>query len=397
MKHVIIGVGAAGIVAANTISKHRPNDQIVMISADDAVYSRCMLHKYIGGGRSVEALSFVSPNFFEARNIVWRKGISVTGIDTAAKTVSFDGGTETYDKLLIATGAKSALPPIEGVKDCSGVYGLRDLADATAIRDKAAGAEKIVIVGAGLVGLDAAYGLIEMGKKPMVIDMAKSVLSANLDERAAEVYQTKFEEAGCVFRFESKVSKVRSDGAGNLSCMILGSGEEIPCDLLIIAVGINPESKLLPGKPDKYLKVGDDSVFAAGDATGLSSSWPSAMEQGEVAALNMCGIETVYEECLAQRNTVNFFGIASVSVGRFLATDGDTLDVRVDKGRYQKIVINDGVPAGVILQGDISRCGFWQYLIRNNVNIEKIPRSVWKVSFADAYGLNQDGEYEWVK
>jgi len=396
MKHVIIGVGAAGISAAETIRKNRPSDEIVMLSKDAAVHSRCMLHKFIGGKRNVEALSFIPSDFFEKNKITWKPSTTVTKIDIKNKIIYYNDTNETYDKLLIATGAKSAFPPIKGLKASDSVYGLRDLYDAKAIREKAQTAKNIVIIGAGLVGLDAAYGLLEMGKKPVVVDMANCVLSANLDPRAAKTYQTKFEEVGCTFRFGAKVSSVQSDVNESVMSVTLNENEEIPCDLLIVAAGVKPENSLLPSTEiNKFLSVGDENVFVAGDASAFSESWPSAVEQGQVAGLNMCNIKTVYDKNYPQKNTVNFFGVASLSVGKFIETDGDTIDVREDKEGYKKVVLNGGVPVGIILQGDISRSGFWQSLIKNKINITEIPKSPWKISFADAYGLKENGEYEW--
>jgi len=397
MKHVIIGVGAAGISAAQTIRKHRKDDEIVMISIDEAVISRCMLHKYIGGNRDVKALAFVEPNFFQNNNIIWHSGKKVTDVDAANKTVHFDGGSVNYDKLLIATGAKSAFPPIEGLKEAASVYGLRDLSDAEAIRKKAKTAENIVIIGAGLVGLDAAYGFVEMSKRPTIIDMSSSVLSSNLDQYAADIYHVKFEEAGCNFHLGNKVINVHRDVIGNVSHIALDNSEELLCDLLIVSTGIHPENVLLNGeKPDKYLNVRDKDIFVAGDASGKTENWLGAVEQGEVAALNMCGILTLHDKNFLQRNTANFFGVASLSVGQFHAEADDVCDVRQDKGRYQKLILRNGIPVGIILQGDISRGGFWQHIIKNKINITDIPKSIWKISFADAYSLNENGEYEWV-
>ncbi|MCL2421427.1 MAG: FAD-dependent oxidoreductase [Defluviitaleaceae bacterium] len=394
MKHVIIGAGAAGISAAQTIRKHRLDDEILMISTDDAVYSRCMLHKFIGGSRNVSALSFVPPTFFEDNKISWQGGTTVTKIDTANKCVITNHGTEAYDQLLIATGAKSFFPPIDGLDAASCVYGLRNLSDAKAIREQASQATNIVIIGAGLVGLDAAYGLVEMGKKPTVVDTAQSVLSANLDQRAAASYQTKFEAAGCTFRLGSKVTAVQRNPAGEVSAVILDSEASLPCDLLIVAAGVRPENGLLPNvAANEYLAAGKD-VYIAGDASSLSESWPSAVEQGEVAALNMCGIPTTYDEILAQKNTVNFFGITSLSVGQLNPQPGDTCEVREAQNCYHKVIIREDIPIGVILQGDISRSGFWQHLIKNKIRID--AKSIWKISFADSYSLKENGEYEWA-
>jgi len=254
------------------------------------------------------------------------------------------------------------------------------------------------------VGLDAAYGLLEMGKKPTVIDVAESVLSVNLDPYAAGIYQKKFEEAGCKFRLGAKVTAVLWNG-DVVKGIVLDGKDAVPCDLLIVAVGIRPAIAFLADsgitcergvKVDKHLATNVPGVYAAGDAAGLSVSWPSAMNQGDVAALNMLGVSTEYDEILALKNTVNFFGIPSLSVGQFIPTPEDVVNSREDRGRYQKVVIRNGVPVGVILQGDISRSGFWQYIISHKISVADIPKSVWKVSFADNYSLEKNGEYKWA-
>jgi NAD(P)H-nitrite reductase large subunit len=405
VKHVIIGAGAAGIAAAKTIRKHQSEAEIVMVSTDDEVHSRCRLHKLIGGQRNAEQLSFVPKGFFGDNGISWISGKTVTAVDAKNKRVAFNGVHETYDKLLIASGATSFLPPIEGLAAASNVYGLRDLPDAQAIREKAANARNVVVVGGGLVGLDAAYGLVEMGKKPVIVELAETILSANLDARAASVYQEKFAQANCRFRLGRKVQSVQSGKNGNVESLSLDDGELLPCDLLIVAAGVKPalgflaESGIVCEKGvnvDECLKTSAENVYAAGDVTGLSQNWTSATKQGEVAALNMCGIKTPYDEKIVLKNTINFFGIVSLSAGQFRPKEGDIVNCREDQGRYQKVVVRDGIPVGVILQGDISRAGFWQHMIAYKISIEGTNKPVWKVSFADSYGLEENGEYKWV-
>jgi len=411
MKHVIIGAGAAGITAARVIRENRNDDTIVIISTDDAVYSRCMLHKFIGGGRDVAELSFIPPGFFAENNIQWRAGKTVTGINTAEKRVSFDcvkcnkSGSEKYDRLLLATGSQSVLPPIEGLKEVPAVCTLRDLSDAKKIRTKAMQAENIVIIGAGLVGLDAAYGLVEMGKKPIVVEMAASILPANLDTKAAKTYQTKFEEAGCRFTLENRIKCVAFNELGESGVITFESGETLPADLLVVATGVAPATGFMKdsGIPcnrgvivDKYLATGAKDVYAAGDITGLSESWPSAISQGEIAALNMCGITTEYDEILARQNTVNFFDIPSLSVGRLSPEPGDEVHIREDRTRYQKVITQNGAPVGITLQGDISRSGFWQHVIKHKIPISNDRENPLHTSFADSYSITANGEYQWV-
>ena len=404
MRHVIIGSGAAGVAAAKTLREQQSQDEILILSADEAVYSRCMLHQFISGERQVEALSFIPDGFFEQYQIEFRPGVTVTKIDTVNQCVVFDGGSESYDRLLIATGAKSFFPPIDGLASATNVYGLRDLSDARAISERAKQANNIVIIGAGLVGLDAAYGLLEMGKAPTVVDLADSILSANLDVHAAGIYQKKFTEAGCIFHLGAKVRGVLCDTFSAVSSVTLDNGDSLPCDLLIVAAGVRPTFDFLEGSGietargimvNAYMATTAQNVYAAGDITGLSESWPSAIAQGEIAAMNMLGIETPHPDTFLPQNTIHFFGIPSLSLGRFIAGDGDTEDSREDRRRYQKVILRDGIPVGVILQGDISRSGFWQQLIQNKINVASIPKSIWKISFADSYHVDENGEYQW--
>ncbi|MCL2572796.1 MAG: FAD-dependent oxidoreductase [Defluviitaleaceae bacterium] len=412
MKHVIIGAGAAGITAAKVIRENRKDDEIVIISTDDAVYSRCMLHKFIGGSRNVAELSFIPPNFFEENNIRWRSNKTVTGVNIKEKRIVFNCGkcgkqsNESYDRLLLATGSQSFFPPIEGLRPGPAVCTLRDLSDAKKIRMKADNAKNIVIIGAGLVGLDAAYGLVEMGKTPTIVEMGQHILSANLDPRAAMTYQAKFEEAGCRFIFGNRVKSIEFDDFGTSGTIVFESGDKLPTDLLIVAAGVSPAIGLLKssGIPynrgvivNEYLATEAEYVYAAGDITGLSESWPSAISQGEIAALNMCGIKSVYDDILERQNTVNFFDIPSLSVGRLNPEPGDVVHIREDQQRYQKVITQNNISVGVTLQGDISRSGFWQYLIKHKIPINNAQESLWKTSFADSYELDANGEYKWAK
>ena len=164
MMHVIIGVGAAGITAAKTIRSQQPDASITMISTDEHVHSRCMLHRYLSHERQEDTLSFVEPDFFETNKINWIKGVSVKTVDVENQAVLLDNGTSChYDKLLITTGANSFIPPVGQFREANNVFGLRHLSDAQAIRPLADQAEQILIVGSGLVGMDAAYGISRAG------------------------------------------------------------------------------------------------------------------------------------------------------------------------------------------------------------------------------------------
>ncbi|MCL1828338.1 MAG: FAD-dependent oxidoreductase [Oscillospiraceae bacterium] len=405
MKHVIIGAGAAGITAAGVIRKLRQNDEIVVISEDKLVTSRCMLHKYISGEREAEKLSFVPDDFFVNNNIKRLAGTVVTGIDTAAKKViSADGETD-YDKLLIATGSQSAIPPVGALRTAKNVFGLRHFTDAKAIREAAAGARKVAVIGGGLVGLDAVYALLDLKKDISVVDIAPRILAINLEEKAAAAYYERFVDAGCKFYLACGVSGTAEDDKGNVTEIKLADGRSLPCDMVIAAAGVRPATAFIEGsgidcdrsiKTDEHLKTNCADVFAAGDVTGLSGIWPNAKRQGEVAARNMCGEKTEYKDRYAIKNTVNFFGLLTMSIGAPEPEENDTVLLREDHRIYQKVILRDGCVAGVTLQGDISNSGFWQYLIKNKIRVDAAGKPVWKLSFADFCSLDEKGEYLWT-
>jgi len=396
MKHVIIGAGAAGISAAKTIRKFQPKDEIVIISADDAVYSRCMLHNYISGERDEKGISFINDKFFAKNNIRWINGKTVKDIDTTNKVVKFTNGAESFGKLLIASGSESTKMPLLQSQNPKNALNLRHLHDAKAIKEIGKEAKNIVIIGAGLVGLDAAYALLDMGKKPIIVDMADSILSLNLDSYAASVYQQKFEEAGCTFKLGCKINHADNDATGDISSLALDSGEKLACDLVIVAVGSQPAVDFLAAdlSVDNYLSTNIKDIYAAGDVTGLSAIWPNAVKQGEVAAKNMCGIPTIYDDKFALKNTINYFGLPSLSVGEVEANEGE--QIQKDRNKYKKVILRDNHVVGVVLQGDIAHSGFWQYLIKNKVDISHVNSSVFNLSFADFYGVQENGEYQWA-
>ena len=405
MEYVILGAGAAGITAAKTIRKADKNGKITVISTDTQVHSRCMLHKYLSHERDAAGISFVDPDFFEKNQITWLQGKTGNRLDTQGKKVYTDEGDEvSYDRLLIATGAESFIPPVGNLREAENVFGLRHLRDAQAIDELAKDAENIVIIGSGLVGLDAAYGLMETGKKVSIVEMADQILPVQLDKTAAFEYQKRFEEAGARFYLGRKAADTIMGEDKNIHEIVLDNGEKLACDLIIVAAGVRSAVAGMEGegividrgiKVDDYLQTGAEGVYAAGDVTGLSGIWPNAQKQGETAALNMCGSHVEYTDRYAIKNTINFFGLVSMCVGVILPQEGDVVIAREDSRNYKRVVLRDGKVVGVLLQGDISHGGIWQYLIKNQISISGIQKDIFDLNFGDFYGIKDNGEYQW--
>jgi len=402
MQQVIIGSGAAGIAAAKTIRNINKTDKITLVSSDEIIYSRCMLHKYAGQERDQASLSFVPNDFFTTNNICWYRGESVKSINTKNNHIELQNKTIPYDKLLIATGSEALIPNIGEFRSATNVYGFRHLTDASQIRKKASEAEKILIVGAGLVGLDVAYALLALNKTVTIVEMAPQILPQNLDSTAATVYQKLFEQNGCNFRLNSKITNTHSNENGAITQLTLETGENLACDLVIVAIGVKPSIKLLEGSGiecergiavDQYLQTSCENVYAAGSVTGLGEIWQGAVKQGEVAAKNMCGIKTPFTDTFTAKNTLNFFNLPTLSVGNINPENDDTIHIKTTHSWYKKIILRDNSVRGIILQGNINYSGIWQHLIKNKIDLGHLKQSLCTLSFADFYGIAPDGQY----
>lgn len=405
MKHVIIGVGAAGITAAKTLREKDPNCSITMISTDTHVHSRCMLHRYLSHERNEDTLSFVEPDFFETNRITWIKGAPVRTIDVEQKLVRLENGTsQPFDQLLIATGANSFIPPVGQFREANNVFGLRNLSDAQAIRPLADQADKILIVGSGLVGMDAAYAFLEQGKDVTVVEMADRILPIQLNETAGQAYKDLFEAHGCRFLLGKKTSETHMNDQGAIDFVSLDDGTRIDCDLVIVAAGVRPALECAQDTPidiDRFIKVSDTmetscpNIYAAGDVAGLSGIWPNAMKQGQTAALNMCGIHTVYEDRYAMKNTMNFYGLVTLSLGRGIAEEGDLVLEEEDAHNYRRAILRNGKLDSILLQGKIDYSGIYQYLIKNQIDLSGREADIFHLSFADFYGVKDNGGYQY--
>lgn len=421
MKHVIIGGGAAGIKAAEQIRSLEKDSKITIIMEDMNIHSRCMLHKYLSGERSVEEMSFIPKEMEEKLNIEFFRGYTISSVDTDKKIVSIiplndqiSGANSSakieevsYDKLLIATGSNGFIPPAPGLREAKNVYCFRHLREAEIIREKAKDANDIAIIGAGLVGIDAAYGMLERGKNVTVIDMALSIIPMQLCKKAGDMYQKLFEDDGCKFELGRKVSDTKMDVNGNITSIILDNGTEVKCDLVISAAGERASIKFLEGsliKIDRFIEVDDHmrtnvkDVYAAGNATGLSGTWPNAKKEAEVAAYNMCGYDKVYDDTYAMKNTMNFYGLATLSLGSGKAEEGDRVIEQQDSFGYRRAIIRNGVLDSVVLQGkNLNYAGVYQHIIKNKINIQDIIKDsenkVFKLSFADFYATDDRGQY----
>ena len=405
MAYVVVGASAAGINAAKTLREINKDIEIILVSKDEYVYSRCILHHFLDGRRDIEDLDFSPGEFFKKYDIKWMKGVEVTGIDTKEKKLKLDNGEDLpYEKVVLATGASSFLPPIENLRTANNVIGLRNLDDAISIKEIAPKVKNIIILGAGLVGVDAMAGLLDYDAKVTMIEMGDRILPLQLDHYAANVYIERLKEEGVDFRFNVRAEKVIVDENNNPVAIKLNTGEEVPGELIIACTGVRSNVGFLEGSGIECDKFGlifnpkgetnVKDVYGAGDISGRNPIWPTAVKEGLIAANNMCNKDIYMEDFFGSKNTMNFCGVATMSLGTVIKPD-DTYEEAVEiKGKdYKKIIHKNGTIYGAIVQGDLSYVGVLTQLIKDKINIDRVKKPIFQIDYSDFFNEKENLEF----
>ena len=409
MKYVVIGASAAGTNVIRKLRDLNPQDDITLISEDTAIYSRCILYHHIKGERNLEELNFVGPDFEERMNIHWIKGVKASGVDTKQNKVLLEDVREiSYDKLCIATGSHPNFFPIPGLREGKNITGFRNFSDVEFIEERLPAAENIFVMGAGLVGIDVVAGLIKHKKNITLVDMGPNMLSIQLDTYSAGVYEKMFAQQNVTQYYNMGAKEFILDSDGMCYKVILNDGTEIPTDLVINCAGVRANVEFLEGSGlecDRFGLVIDEqgrtnipNVFGAGDVTGKNPIWPVAVKEGLIAAYNMSGYQKSMDDFFASKSTMNFLGLATMSLGnpnRYDDTHQVELFVDEEKKIYKKIVHKDGVIVGAILQGDLSYCGVLTQMIRRKINVSKVKKPLFQIDYSDFFHMNENFEFNY--
>lgn len=363
MKNIIIGSGIAGHSAAAALRKADPESQILMITADqEATYFRPRLIDYLGNRVPFDKILVKPESFYEENRIELRLGTRVTEIDAENRCLHLEGGEkESWDQLLLATGARSFIPPIEGAEK-PGVFAFRDRPDADAIKVWSEGRDRAVVVGGGLLGLETAHSLSDLGLKVEVVEFFDRLLPRQLDEEGAAVLQGLLEKKGLSFTLGAQTEAFQGDT--DLESVRLKSGREIPAEVAVVSTGVRSRLELAEQaglEIDKAVVVGDDmrtsrpGIFAAGDAVihqgRFYGLWMPAKEQGEAAGRAMAGEAVQYEGSTLEAR-LKITGISLFSAGDFQEKEGDTVKISRGDGVYRKVLFREGVLTGAIVLGD---------------------------------------------
>lgn len=416
MKYVVIGSSAAGVNAVRELRKRDKGASIVLISKDKDIYSRCILHEYLSGKRTIERLRFVEADFEDLYQVEWMKGTLVTGLDREGKKVILDQGDPvSYDKLLIATGSHTFFPPIKNMAGAKNMIGFRNIDDIEVLKKVAqdviasGGKKKVVVLGSGLVGIDCATGFLELGVKVTLCDFAGWLLNKQLDQRAAKSYIDAFAAEGVEQHYGVGVNEVIKNENDEITAIILSDGTEIPCDFFVVTAGVRSNVEFLADSGlelsrfgliyDETGKTNDPDIYGAGDVSGLSPIWPVAVKEGMIAASNMAGYPAKMTDFFASKSTMRFLDISSMSLGDVnpdLEKDPDICVETYDKdGVYKKIVHKDGKIIGALLQGDLAYGGVLQQLIARKIDVRKVKKPLFDVDYSDFFHIKDNFEFSY--
>lgn len=365
-RYVIVGNGVAGTTGAEEIRKHDPAGRILLLSDEDLpYYARIRLIDYLAGEVEEADLVLKSPAWYNEHRIELRTGVRVVDADAQQQRLTTATGEEIfYDRLLLATGSHSFVPPIIGVER-PGVFTLRTIADARQIRACCAAGQEAVVVGGGLLGLEAGNSLRRRGLKVTVVEYFPRLLPRQLDPRGAARLQQRMEAMGFAFQLGLSVHAI--EGGAGVERVVLDNCEVLPADLVLVASGVRPNLEIARQLGidcnrgvlvDERLRSSRPEIYAAGDVAEyggiVSGIWPAALQQGRIAGGNMAGGTKEYEGTVAV-NRLKVAGIELAAVGEIDAEGRYRAEVTETETEYRKMVYGgEGRLIGAVLLGDIS-------------------------------------------
>lgn len=397
---VVIGNGIAGVTAADFVRRGHPDCEIHLIGQEPhALYNRMGISRLVHGRSAMQGLYLLPESWYDDHDVTAWLNTVVDRIDLRHRHVRLGtGATIPYDRLILAMGARAARPAVEGL-DRPGSFVLREAADASMIRaySQRRGCRRAVVAGGGLLGLEAAWSLHLLGLQVTVLERRERLLSRQIDARCSELVAGHFRGAG--IDIVRNVQAVRVLGDPDTSGVVLSDGRTLGCELVLSAVGIQPNVELAraAGIPvgrgilvDNRMQTQVPRVFAAGDVAECAGEvpglWPIATEQAQVAAVNALGgrLDLITE---ASATILKGVDLELFTIGRCTDQPGDQVIVidRPGAGSYRRMVLSEGYVVGATVlghhPGDVAAA---QNAVRNRFPVgpaehEALRRGDWTV------------------
>jgi len=361
---VIIGNGGAGISAAGEIRKNMPDAEIAIVCDEPYYhYYRPRVIEYLAGKASVDDITVRKKEWYDKNSISFLSGTRVTKIDADGKKIKISPGEDIiYDKLIIAAGARSFLPPFPGASS-KGVFTLRTVKDADKILEYSRDRKKGVIIGGGLLGIESGAALAARGKDITIIEFSDRLLPRQLDGPGSGALTGMLEKKGIKFLFPRKTSGIDKTEGGKLR-INFENGEPVETDFAVVSAGIRPDLSLTGGtdiKADRGIMVNElmetnvKDIYACGDIAEYKGRvygiWPAAAEQGSACGRAIAGKGPPYNGTVMAAK-LKVAGINLASAGKTEAGEGEKELTEKSGEVYKKLVVKNDVIKGAILLGD---------------------------------------------
>jgi len=396
-KYVIIGGSAGGIGAVEAIREVDPMGELTVISEEPfPQYSRPMISEYVSREATLETMKYRGDQFWKNNNVQTHTGRAAVKMDFTKKQVELEDGTKIdFEKLLIATGGKPFVPRMKGGEK-DGVFTFTELSSAKGLESKLEQCKSGVVIGGGLIGVSAAEALVKRGINVTLVELKEHILNLILDEKVSEIAEKVLSEAGVTVITGQTVQRIlgKQDNEDAVGGVVMTDGTEIPCDLVVVAIGVIPRTELVKETDmklnrgivvDRFMRTNIPDVYACGDVAEahdflldgnrLLPLWPLAHMGGRVAGYNMAGKKAEYAGGTVM-SSLKYFDLPVIAVGNVNPEELDNYEVMVEhqpeKTVYKKILLKDGAIAGFIFLGDIEKAGIFFRLLKNHVDVSEI-------------------------
>ncbi|WP_349763563.1 FAD-dependent oxidoreductase [Fusobacterium sp. SYSU M8D902] len=363
---LIIGGGVAAVNAADAVSSRNKKARITIISKEKYLpYYRTRLTEIIDNEIPMERMLIKKESWYAERNIKLLLEEEVISVATDEKFVELASGKRlNYDSLVIASGARCFVPPFEN-KDLKNVRVIREMAETYDIIDTAKKSKKVVVIGGGVLGLEAAWGFKNLGLDVTVLEVMPRVLPRQLDEKGSELLEKLIKTSGV-----NIMTGVEIKGFAGSDCVekvVLKNGVELDADLVIISAGIAPNKEFMLSTKiavnrgiivNEKMETSIKDIYACGDIAEYNGKiiglWQVAMEQGKIVGANICGEEKIYSE---QIQPLSFEGMNTqlLSIGNITDSGETVVDYNAEKNIYRKFFFKNEILVGALLIGDTGK------------------------------------------
>ncbi|MBU2411047.1 MAG: FAD-dependent oxidoreductase, partial [Gammaproteobacteria bacterium] len=387
MKLVLVGNGMAGVRAIEELIKLAPDlyDITVFGSEPHPNYNRILLSPVLAGEQTIDQIILNSWEWYSDNNITLHAGKTVVEVDRVKRIVRADDGTEApYDRLLLCTGSNPFILPLPG-KDLKGVIAYRDIADTHAMIEAAKTQRHAVVIGGGLLGLEAANGLMLRGMSVTVVHVAAWLMERQLDDVAGSFLRKSLEERGLKFLLNAQTEELLGDDEGRVKAVRFKDGTQVDADLVVMAVGIRPNTALAESMRlhvhrgivvnDTMQTVTDARIYSVGECAahrGIAYGLVAPLfDQAKVAANHLAQFGIGRYQGSLTSTKLKVTGIDLFSAGQFMGGEGTEEIVMSDPfgGIYKKLVIKDDKLIGACLYGDTADGSWYFKLLRDGRSV----------------------------